>query len=87
MTCLPQIIINALVLDIVILLNLPISLCVQVSISLCFCMKCMNTEVKCCLLSSIELWNLTGTVGTLQQPLGKKPKAVTLLYWGSDSQI
>lgn len=34
----------------------------------------MNSAVKCWLFSSIELWNLTGAVGTLQQPSGKLPR-------------
>lgn len=46
----------------------------------------MSSAVKCWLFSGIELWNLTGAVGTSQQPLGKIPSR-TLLYWGSDCQI
>lgn len=33
----------------------------------------MNAAVKRWLFSSVELWNLTGAVGTSQKPLGKIP--------------
>lgn len=39
----------------------------------------MNAAVKHWLFSSVELWNLTGAVGTSQKPLGRIPRGLCFI--------